>query len=128
MIRDPVQRRYYRTHIQARRALARSQYQVSPEKRRKRNRYMKLWQAALRAEILRAYGGECACCGESAPKFLAIDHINSDAHKEHTRTGGSTFYGRIKRRGFPPEYQLLCHNCNAAKAQGGCPHMRLLVA
>jgi hypothetical protein len=32
----------------------------------------------------------------------------------------------LKRRGFPPGHQVLCHNCNMAKQfYGQCPHKKL---
>lgn len=85
----------------------------------------------IRTEMLAAYGGKCACCGESEPKFLALDHVNNDGHKE--RRFGRNGEGRankpiavkLRRLGFPQDgrYQLLCHNCNSAKGfYGVCPH------
>ena len=88
----------------------------SRELRRKYNRQ-------LREEVLAAYGGVCTCCGEAQYEFLAIDHVNNDG-KQHRAEVGKV-YQDIKRRGFPPDFQILCHNCNLAKAfYGECPHKK----
>jgi hypothetical protein len=83
-------------------------------------------RAAVRLAVLAGYGGRCACCGESQPEFLAIDHINGGGGKE--RKAGLTyqkFYRFILENNFPSDYQILCHNCNMAKAfYGECPHRR----
>lgn len=46
----------------------------------------------LRAEVIAAYGGRCACCGEATPEFLSIDHVNNDGaqHRREINGGGST--------------------------------------
>lgn len=85
----------------------------------------------LRAAILEGYGGTCACCGETTPQFLAIDHIHNDgaAHRASLSMGRKSpdpmgFYRWLRDQGFPRDrFQLLCHNCNGAKAwYGACPH------
>jgi hypothetical protein len=86
----------------------------------------------LKAELIAAYGGQCACCGEPNPGFLTIDHIFNDGHVERAafpKGGGSHhLYERLKKRGYPKDrYQLLCFNCNMGKAfnHGVCPHKEL---
>ena len=81
-------------------------------------------RAAIRREVLAAYGGKCACCGETHPEFLAIDHINNDGADHRKEVKSQEICRWLKRNGFPKEgFQLLCHNCNLAKAHyGGCPH------
>ena len=40
-------------------------------------------QDRVRREVFEAYGGfVCACCGETQPLFLSIDHINNDGAQE----------------------------------------------
>ena len=77
-------------------------------------------------EVIAAYGGRCACCGESHFEFLSVDHINNDGCVERRagRSHGYTLYRRLKKLGFPKDrYQLLCFNCNLAKGFFGyCPH------
>lgn len=73
-----------------------------------------------------AYGGTCRCCSESRNEFLAIDHVNGggNKHRLELEVGGSAgFYTWLKRNGFPPVFQVLCHNCNMARSiYGRCPH------
>jgi len=77
----------------------------------------------LRDEILEAYGAQCACCGETHKIFLTIDHVFGGGRK-HVRKTGSRLktYQEIIKQGFPPDFQVLCWNCNWAKSNGGCPH------
>ena len=90
---------------------------------RERNRRLK-W------EVVTALGGKCACCGESEPEFLTVDHINGDgaAHRKKvtgtTRASSIMVYKDIKRQGFPRTvYRVLCFNCNCAiGCWGYCPH------
>ena len=87
------------------------------------------WRRKLRAKVLTAYGGCCACCGETTPDFLTLDHINNDG-AEHRRQiigsrGGSVIYRWAHVNNYPPVLQLLCYNCNCSKAYyGSCPHRR----
>jgi hypothetical protein len=81
------------------------------------------WQR-IKHEVLTAYGGKCACCGQTRAIFLCIDHINGKGH-EHLRqigTRGIGLYEWLKREGFPSGFQVLCHNCNHAKGTSDrCP-------
>jgi hypothetical protein len=81
-----------------------------------------------RLHVLRHYGNRCACCGEDAYEFLAIDHINNDGgtfRAAHGNKLGDKMYIWIIRNNYPTDLQLLCHNCNLAKAfYGICPHKR----
>jgi hypothetical protein len=79
----------------------------------------------LRALVIQAYGGVCACCGESEPKFLGIDHVFNDGAAHRRELSPSRLYRFLKNQGFPKDrYQLLCHNCNLAKGfYGECPHI-----
>jgi hypothetical protein len=55
-------------------------------------------------------------------EFLALDHIRNDgkSHREEIKTNMMDW---AIRNGFPKTLQLLCHNCNNAKAfYGRCPH------
>ena len=77
---------------------------------------------ADRLTVIDAYGGVCACCGEYRYEFLALDHVNNDG-AAHRKEVGDVYKWAIKTK-FPPSLQLLCHNCNMAKAiYGHCPHL-----
>lgn len=86
-------------------------------------------QAICREQVFEAYGGyKCACCGETEPMFLSIDHIDNNGAEER-RSGlyagsGIGFYQWLRKSGFPPGYQVLCMNCNTGKHKNGgvCPH------
>lgn len=108
---------------------------VNTEEKRVRMRAAKarstdrLWQ-----QTIEACGGACKCCGETEPAFLVVDHVNDDgaAHRREQRPhapktwSGKTFYAWLRQNGWPEGFQLLCANCNMAKARkGGCPHGRL---
>lgn len=78
----------------------------------------------LREEVLAAYGGVCACCGESTYEFLAIDH-HEVSGKEHRQQVKREVYRDLRQRGFPPGFRVLCHNCNMAIGfYGECPHKK----
>lgn len=75
-------------------------------------------------EAIQAYGGFCACCGETEIRFLQIDHIenNGAEHRRELRTNRLDAW--LKRNGYPEGFQVLCANCNFAKHTNGgtCPH------
>lgn len=84
-------------------------------------------RAKLRQEVIEAYGGKCVCCGIDDWRFLSIDHTNNDgaSHRKDKRFRGPSIYGWLKANGFPKDrFQVLCYNCNLAKAHCGgvCPH------
>lgn len=78
----------------------------------------------LKARIVKAYGGRCACpkCPETNISFLTIDHVNNDGHVK--RKNGLYFYYTIVKESFPDKYRIMCWNCNCGRAQnnGICPH------
>lgn len=113
-------REYYKKH--------REQYIETEQRRYKKHRVKRLAAARDRAKkrrlvIINAYGGKCACCGESASEFLSIDHVNGGGYKERKSRGMHSFYLSIIKRNFPKDYRILCHNCNQALGfYGYCPH------
>ena len=80
-------------------------------------------------EVLDAYGNKCACCGETNWFFLTIDHVNNDG-AEHRKTvkPGTQFYIWLKKNNFPPEFRILCWNCNCGRRMNGgiCPHQNVV--
>lgn len=90
------------------------------ERGRARIRWMR-----IRQRLISLYGGKCSCCEEGNPIFLALDHVHNDGHLERRlNRSPSRLFGKIlRRKRVDPRYQLLCWNCNAAKAyHGSCPH------
>lgn len=99
--------------------------QRNPEKVKEARRKTH-WKIKL--DTLSHYGSVCACCKEADPKFLAIDHVNNNGAEERRenkskRGGSGLFYYWLKNNKYPNGYQVLCHNCNMAKAfYKSCPH------
>lgn len=87
------------------------------------------FKRALRYEVLSHYSGEqpkCVICGFSDLRALCLDHINNDgaAHRKKLckqlanaprGSGSYAVYRDVKKNNYPPQYQVLCHNCNTIK-------------
>jgi len=72
----------------------------------------------LRDEVFDAYGGKCACCGETRKEYLSIDHIDGNGSEQRKETGARTsqeFYNWLKQNNYPEGFQVLCFNCNCGK-------------
>jgi hypothetical protein len=80
--------------------------------------------AAYRQTVLDHYGSRCACCAESNPLFLTVDHMNNDGAKHRKEVPASKLYPWLIANQFPDGFQLLCYNCNCGKQRNGgvCPH------
>lgn len=103
----------------------------------KQSAYMKKYNLKLKRQVMDAYGGCCACCGEAELVFLTIDHIEGDG-AEHRRQiaaakgnnwgqAGSPTYRWLRDNYFPEGFQVLCANCNCGKQWNGgvCPHTQM---
>lgn len=81
-----------------------------------------------RVKAIEHFGGKCSCCGETELKFLVLDHVNNDGAKQRRQLvakNGWRFYRWLRMNNYPNQFklQVLCANCNTAKAYfGGCPH------
>lgn len=83
------------------------------------------YRAKARAECFLAYGNQCACCGERQREFLSIDHVNGGGTQARKQgfPAGARLYIKLRELGYPPDFRLLCHNCNQAMGfHGYCPH------
>ena len=79
---------------------------------------------SLRLRVIAAYGAICKCCGENDEAFLQVDHIDGGG-RQHLKKIGNMFYRWLEIHKFPAGFQILCCNCNFAKARCGiCPHER----
>ena len=87
----------------------------------------------LRANALIHYSNgspSCACCGEFRYEFLTLDHVHGGGNQHRREVtgstkGGSSFYKWLKVNGYPDGFQVLCFNCNMAKAMNGkCSYHR----
>jgi hypothetical protein len=83
----------------------------------------------MKLAVINHYGGECKCCHLTNLIFLVIDHIKGggNQHRKTLIRGSGEFYKWIINNNFPPDFQVLCWNCNAAKYfnNGICPHFGL---
>jgi len=80
-----------------------------------------------RSIVLQHYGNKCSCCGEDDPFKLAIDHVAGGGSKmRKVNQVTNILYSHIIKAGFPPDYRVLCHNCNhsARMGNGVCTHQR----
>jgi len=102
------------------------EYSSRPKVRERHREIANRSNARAKAEILRAYGSKCVCCGETREAFLTVDHANGDGKQHRSKVGGSGFpiYRAIKKEGYSPDkYRILCMNCNWATRYGKpCPH------
>ena len=119
---------YYHKHYDENKARYRTHSETwkkeNPEKVRAINRRCR---AKLRRTVIDAYGGKCTCCGIDDWRFLSIDHTNNDGaeHRKDKKLNSSNIYGWLKANRYPEKsFQVLCYNCNLAKAHfgGTCPH------
>ena len=87
---------------------------------------MRIQNRAIRLEVIRHYSNGlcvCACCGEKTFEFLAVDHLNGGGLKHRKIYEIKSLANWLFRNGFPGGFQILCYNCNQAKALwGACPH------
>jgi hypothetical protein len=87
----------------------------------------KLYWNTVKDAAYAAYGGYvCACCGETEPLFLCLDHVDG-AGNEHRRLigGADRLYVWLKKNNYPTGLlQVLCFNCNQGKRLNNnvCPH------
>lgn len=103
-----------------------------PEYKAKRAELRRKSYLKLKDDVITAYGGKCACCGEKERAFLCLDHVDGGGNDERRGMNGSTWnkssqaiYRAVRAAGYPPGYQVLCANCNLAKErEGGCPHQK----
>lgn len=92
----------------------------NPELYSERNR-KNHWEDKMRS--INAYGGKCECCGETEPKFLAIDHVEGGGNLHRKTIKNQTIYAWLRQRNYPSGFRVLCHNCNMAIAFWKvCPH------
>lgn len=117
---------YYQANRSKQIKMAKKWNKANPERKKvsTNKHYQRLKDASIAA-----YGGaECACCGESEPMFMSIDHVNNDGHIYSKKLGkphaGLFLYRWLKNNHYPPGFQVLCFSCNQGKHlnRGICPH------
>ncbi len=84
--------------------------------------------AKLKEDVVRHYSKgsmRCAHCGTTTR--LGIDHIRPVPRPHHRRRRGTrrdvgpNLWRRLKREGFPRDYQVLCKACNSSKGRDAVP-------
>ena len=93
------------------------------------------YRLSVKHDVIKKYGGKCACCGEQQILFLTIDHKNNDGNIDRMKTYGiknpptTTWYLKLKREELRNDLQVLCFNCNLGKHinHGICPHKQVNV-
>lgn len=114
-------RRRNRDHV---RRKSREHYRANREALQRRDKQLR---DAVREGVLFHYSSgamACLCCGEKHSEFLTLDHIRGKRnYPEELRCSGFTLYERLKARGFPEGFRVLCLNCNGSMGfRGYCPH------
>ncbi len=93
----------------------------NPEFRKKRTEKAR----ENREMVLNKYGGKCNCCGIADYEFLALDHVNNDGKEHRKKVASGDIVRWIMKNNYPASIQVLCHNCNMAKAfYKICPHKK----
>lgn len=128
-------RAYYQKHrdrIRTQRKLRQKENTEYNRKWRLRNRQRynnnnRLYRIKRRRKIIEHYSGippKCSCCGEKEYLCLTIDHIDGDGKENRLEIGQSNIEYWIFKNDFPNGIQILCYNCNFAKAKNNniCPH------
>lgn len=135
---------YRAANIEHRRELERKYRDADPERHRETNRRWRAthreqrlideraYTADLKLEMIAAYGGSCACCGEAEPAFLSLDHTAGGGNAHRRALGGRSgtkVWATLKRAGWPQgPYRVLCMNCQVATVGAKvCPHRLLRV-
>lgn len=72
----------------------------------------------IKRDMISAYGGKCAICGDTHFEFMTIDHINGGGcslRRKGIIISGYRFYLWLRERNYPKdEYRLLCFSCNGS--------------
>ncbi len=83
------------------------------------------YRLRIRREVMKHINHDieplCVICGEEFFPFLQIDHVNNDGAKWGKIHGvGDSMVSWLRKNKYPeqPELQILCANCNMAKATG----------
>ena len=87
----------------------------------------KVFNDKRKLDVLSYYSNgklKCVCCEYDQIDGLSIDHIDGRINANHPKgLSGGRLYHFLQKNNYPPEYQTLCLNCNAAKGHHKiCPH------
>jgi len=93
----------------------------------KYRKHRKAFNDQRKSNVLSHYSNgklKCVCCGYKKLEGLSIDHISGRININHPKNlSGGRLYAFLEKNNYPPRYQTLCFNCNAAKGHHKiCPH------
>lgn len=74
----------------------------------------------MRDEMIAAYGGKCAQCGEADPDVLELDHVSGNGAQHREQVAGArnrSIKYWLRANNYPPGFQLLCANCHRRKSR-----------
>lgn len=123
--RQRISARYYERHRRRLLAVQKRRRVSDPQFAARVSRADRTYVQKLKDQIFYVLGMKCACCGETTPAFLTLDHINGGGTQHRKKVGGNkAMYMEIIREGVSKKkYRTLCMNCNFAIGHGGkCPH------
>lgn len=124
-------RQYHETHRDKENRYRRQYHETHRDRENRYSRDTNLQRKILLIAHYSNNTNKCACCGEPDIRFLTIDHINGNGSKHRKSIGcrsGATFYRWLIKEGMPEGYQILCFNCNIARAWYGIyPHKAVRV-
>ena len=74
----------------------------------------------LRVEAIKHYSKEtmkCGACPINDIDVLVLDHIHGGGSEDrkNNRGSGASLYRALRNENYPPEFQVLCRNCNWKK-------------
>jgi len=78
----------------------------------------------FRLNFLKHFDSKCQCCGLDDIRFLTLDHVQNDGHKDDRLSPIQLYRKAWEDRFDKNKWNCLCWNCNCARAQfrGVCPH------
>lgn len=114
-----------REHVRktGRETMRRLRDEMIPSRKVTYRAYSAARQAARRAKfkalVYEHYGDHCVECGEDDLFCLSIDHKNNDGYQMRKSGVQNTaqMYEWLVKNEFPPDYQVLCMNCQHRKAR-----------
>lgn len=62
-------------------------------------------------DVFNHYGNKCIRCGNKDVRVLEINHKNGGG-TQHKKSLNKSLYVNIIKNNYPPEYNILCANCN----------------
>lgn len=83
------------------------------ENREKVNARKRAQLLELKVEVFAHYGGSrCSMCPETRLGALGLNHILGGGKTHRKEIGPGQFYRWIRDHNYPPDFRVLCSNCN----------------